>query len=89
MTFILKEFHEKNPLKWGVSKEELRIRILGKDIKQKTYDKLLELLESKELIKIHGKYISQHNFNVEFNKEQKAIYDRIIANYKKRKIQST
>ncbi len=85
MTFILKEFHEKNPLKWGVSKEELRIRILGKDIKQKTYDKLLELLESKKLIKIHGKYISQHNFNVEFNKEQKAIYDRIIANYKKGK----
>ncbi|EPY2304929.1 selenocysteine-specific translation elongation factor [Clostridium sporogenes] len=85
MTFILKEFHEKNPLKWGVSKEELRIRILGKDIKQKTYDKLLELLESKELIKIHGKYISEHNFNVEFNKEQKSIYDRIIAKYKKGK----
>lgn len=85
MTSILKEFHQKNPLKWGVSKEELRIRVLGKDIKQKTYDKLLELLESKELIKIHGKYISEHNFNVEFNKEQKTIYDRIIVNYKKEK----
>lgn len=85
MTSILKEFHQKNPLKWGVSKEELRIRVLGKDIKQKTYDKLLELLEIKELIKIHGKYISKHDFNVEFNKEQKAIYDRIIVNYKKEK----
>lgn len=85
MTSILKEFHEKNPLKWGVSKEELRIRVLGKDIKQKTYDELLELLESKELIKIHGKYIAEHNFNIEFNKEQKAIYDRIIASYKKGK----
>ncbi|NFV12712.1 selenocysteine-specific translation elongation factor [Clostridium sporogenes] len=85
MVSILKEFHEKNPLKWGVSKEEIRIRVLGKDIKQKTYDKFLELLESKELIKIHGKYISEYDFNVEFNKQQMDIYDRIIASYKKGK----
>ncbi|EJO5346417.1 selenocysteine-specific translation elongation factor [Clostridium botulinum] len=85
ITTILKEFHKNNPLKWGVSKEELRIRVLGKDIKQKTYDKFLELLESKGLIKLHGKYVSLYDFTVELNKGQKAIYDRIIAKYKQGK----
>lgn len=85
MTNILKEFHKNNPLKWGVSKEELRIRVLGKEIKQKTYDKLLELLESKELIKLHGKYISDYNFKVDYTSDQKLIYNRIIDSYKKGK----
>ncbi|WP_251861838.1 selenocysteine-specific translation elongation factor [Clostridium sp. Marseille-Q2269] len=85
MTNILKEFHKNNPLKWGVSKEELRIRALGKEIKQKTYDKLLELLESKELIKLHGKYISDYNFKVDYTSDQKLIYNRIIDSYEKGK----
>lgn len=85
MKDILEQFHKNNPLKWGISKEEMRIKTLGKEVKPKTYDSVLKWLESKEKIKIHGKYVSKYDFNIVYTKDQEKIKDKIISEYKKGK----
>ncbi|WP_050606807.1 selenocysteine-specific translation elongation factor [Clostridium niameyense] len=85
MEDILEQFHKNNPLKWGISKEEMRIKTLGKEVKPKTYDSVLKWLESKEKIKIHGKYVSKYDFDIVYTKEQEKIKDKIISEYKKGK----
>jgi selenocysteine-specific elongation factor len=51
---ILKNFHEHNPLKWGVSIAEIKNKVFGKNIKQKIYDELLDFLVSDIKIDIPG-----------------------------------
>lgn len=80
---LLSEFHSKNPLKVGISKEEMRIKVFGKTLKQKTYDEILKVFENKKIIKIHGKYISEYDFLVVYNDNQEKISKYIRDEYKK------
>lgn len=75
---LLLAFHRDNPLKAGVSKEEIKNKVYGKDIKQKTYDEILNIMEENNLITIHGKSISLYGFSIQYTKEQQRIKDKII-----------
>jgi selenocysteine-specific elongation factor SelB len=85
MIDILKNFHEHNPLKWGVSKEEIKNKIFGKNIKQKIYDELLDFLVSDRKIDIHGHFVSVVDFTIKYNKEQKSIRENVIKSFKNAK----
>lgn len=85
MIDILNKFHEENPLKWGVSKEEIKNRVFGKTIKQKIYDELLSLLLENNKINLHGNFISVAGFAIKYNKEQKLIRESIVREFEKAK----
>lgn len=75
---ILKRFHKDNPLREGISKEEIKNRVFGKNIKQKSYDELLRILQDRNVIKIKEKTLSLFGFEVIYTKEQEKIKENII-----------
>ncbi|GAA0115754.1 selenocysteine-specific translation elongation factor [Clostridium senegalense] len=81
----LVEFHKINPLKFGMSKEEIKNKVFGKALKQKNYDEILNLLQDRNIIKVNSKFISLFNFKVEYNKEQQRIKETLIKSYKETK----
>ncbi len=81
---ILEKFHHDNPLKWGISKEEIKNRVF-KGIKQKIYDEILNLLIHNNKINIHGNFVSLVDFTVKYSKEQKLIRESIIKTFKNSK----
>lgn len=76
----LEEYHRQNPLKAGILKEELKIKIFGKNIKQKIYDEILDII--KDLICVSENYIWLSRFKIKFDKRQQQIKDEILAIYK-------
>jgi selenocysteine-specific elongation factor len=83
---VLKEFHEKNPLKGGMSKEELKAR-LSSDIDSKLYGRLLEALEKEDRILVKQETCSLTAHQVSLSPENQDIYDRILKTYKDAGIQ--
>lgn len=83
LTKVLSDYHKTNSLVWGISKEEIKSRVFGKGIKQKIYDELLQLLEQKNIIKLHGKFVSLHDFQVVYNKDQERMKKSILDAFKK------
>ncbi|ERI90259.1 selenocysteine-specific translation elongation factor [Clostridiales bacterium oral taxon 876 str. F0540] len=79
---LLLKYHQDNPLKAGISKEEIKNKIFGKNIKQKTYDEVLKLLEERNVISFHGSFISLKEFQIKYSKEQQRIKDKIIDAFK-------
>jgi selenocysteine-specific elongation factor len=79
---LLSKYHQENPLKAGISKEEIKNKIFGKNIKQKTYDEVLKLLEERNVISFHGSFIALKEFQIKYNKDQQRIKDKIIATFK-------
>lgn len=75
---ILERYHSDNPLKLGISKEEIKIKVFGKNIKQKTYDEILELLNLSNIIDINKGFIALHGFQINYNEEQSRIKSGII-----------
>jgi selenocysteine-specific elongation factor len=82
---LLVEYHKENPLKFGMSKEEIKNKIFGKSLKQKNYDEILQLLEERKIIKVSSKFISIYDFHIKYNKEQERIRKYIISEYEKSK----
>ncbi len=78
---LLEEFHIKNPLKFGMSKEEVKNKIFGKKLKQKNYDEILDILVYKKTLKVSERFISLYDFEVTLNKEQERIKETIINEY--------
>ncbi|MCX7903576.1 MAG: selenocysteine-specific translation elongation factor [Caloramator sp.] len=83
---LLTDYHKINPLKFGITKEELKIKVFGKNIKQKIYDKILEIL-SDDTIKIENIYISLKDFKVIFNQKQEKIKEEILKRFEEVKYQ--
>ncbi|MEW8955804.1 selenocysteine-specific translation elongation factor [Clostridium sp.] len=75
---ILNTFHNQNPLKYGMAKEEIKNKIFGKSLKQKNYDDILKVLQNRGVIKQVNNLIALYSFEVNYSKEQKDIKDRII-----------
>ena len=75
---ILNTFHNQNPLKYGMAKEEIKNKIFGKSLKQKNYDDILKVLQNRGVIKQVNNLIALYRFEVNYSKEQKDIKDRII-----------
>ncbi|MEJ8554287.1 selenocysteine-specific translation elongation factor [Tepidibacter sp. Z1-5] len=66
---VLSNSHKNNPLKKGISKEELRTRI-EKNLKTKDFDVLLNLIVNDNDIKIVDNIASLYDFEVTFSKSQ-------------------
>jgi len=77
----LEKYHKENPLRWGISKEEIKNKVFGKGLKQKIYDELLMLLENKHRINIHGKFISLYGFEIKYDQEQEIIKEKILKEF--------
>ncbi|WFD11545.1 selenocysteine-specific translation elongation factor [Tepidibacter hydrothermalis] len=82
---VLSNFHKNNPLKKGISKEELRTRI-EKNLKTKDFDILLNLIVKDGDIKIVDNISSLYDFEVAFNKSQLNIQKDIEAKLKNDKL---
>ena len=78
---ILRKFHEENPLKVGMNKEELRSKSFSNKIKQKIFQSFLELMKKKEIIKEGINIISLKDFEIKLTKAQKAIREKILKAY--------
>ncbi|MFL0267810.1 selenocysteine-specific translation elongation factor [Candidatus Clostridium radicumherbarum] len=80
---LLTDFHKNNPLKAGISKEEIKNKVFGKGIKQKTYDELLQLLCLRNVLRIQGSFISLMDFEIKYSKEQNIIKDKVLNAFSK------
>ncbi len=78
---ILRRFHEENPLKVGMNKEELRSKSFSNKIKQKIFQSFLELMKEKEIIKEGINIISLKDFEIKLTKAQKGIREKILKSY--------
>ncbi|MEY7999018.1 selenocysteine-specific translation elongation factor [Clostridium sp. Mt-5] len=78
---ILKEFHRKNPLKMGMSKEEIKNKVFGSKIKQKIYDCIIELLKDENKIDLYGSFIFLRDFKVKYSEAQIKIKDNILRKF--------
>ena len=75
---IIASFHKNNPLKVGISKEEIKSKVFGKNIKQGTYDELLRILEDKGVIILCSNFVALSSFEIKFTKEQLKAKEKII-----------
>ncbi len=80
---ILIAYHNATPLKSGMPKEEIKNKIFGKSIKQKTYDEMLGLMEDRNAIKVDEKSVCLYDFRIHYTVEQQKSKDMIIAAYDK------
>jgi len=81
---VLNDFHKKNPLKKGMSKEELRTKVLP-SAKQRICDELFGYLVSNRIIKINEQIVSIWNFKVKLSDEQEKIRKLIMNIYHENK----
>jgi len=77
---ILEAYHKRNPLKTGISKEELRTRIF-EGMKPRLADLLFGYFEADGVIKLASQYVAKSGFAVQFNKLQAQIKDEIEKSY--------
>lgn len=77
---ILEAYHRKNPLKSGISKEELRTRIF-EGMKPRLADLVFGYFADRGVINIESQYISKSGFKVQFNKQQAEIKAAIEKSY--------
>lgn len=66
---ILKKYHEQNPLKVGMPKQEVSSRVESK-FKAKDIDRFLEISQNEKMVKLVDNFVSLNNFEVELSKEQ-------------------
>lgn len=79
---ILKTFHNEKPLKLGMSKEEIKNRVFGKNIKQKHYDELIEAFVERKVIRITNNFIALSSFSIKFTKDFTQIINSLVEAYK-------
>lgn len=77
----LEKFHNKNPLKAGMAKEELKSRLFENGIKQKVFDSLLQFLETRKVIKTSSKFVSLFDFRIKLTPSQAETRSRLLKAY--------
>lgn len=82
---LLKEFHKKNPLKAGISKEEFKNKVFGKNLKQRNYDEILDTLLKGDIIKITGNNVALYDFEIVYDSYQNEIKETILKQFKEGK----
>ena len=78
---VFKEFYNINPLKVAMNKDALKGKVIEKKIKVALFDKILENLLLRDVIKQSGVNISLKGYEISLTKEQKKIKDDIIKKY--------
>lgn len=77
---ILKEFHQANPLRLGIGREELKSRVAPK-CSSKVWTALLDLWISQGRIKVNGNTVSHASHKVAFSPEQEQTAQAILELY--------
>ncbi|KAB3537252.1 selenocysteine-specific translation elongation factor [Alkaliphilus pronyensis] len=77
---LLREYHNNNPLRHGMLKEELKSKLLPK-IKNKAFDSIIAALSKDMLIKVIGKYVAIIDFEVVLNDNQRKIKEKLEDMY--------
>lgn len=83
---ILDEYHRLNPLKAGISKEEFKNKLLGRDIKQRVFDVLLDILET-DTIEMGKSNLWRKGFTIKFDRRQEEIKNNIYMQFFNSKFQ--
>ncbi|QEK12052.1 selenocysteine-specific translation elongation factor [Crassaminicella thermophila] len=76
----LNNYHKKNPLKFGMSKEELRTKVTP-NIKTKLYDEIIDYFIQDKTIKQSKNDIALYHFQIEYTPEQRKIKNQIEKIY--------
>ncbi len=66
---LLNNYHKKNPLKYGTSKEEIRSKLFPK-MKGKIFDEIIDYYCDINTIKVKNNVISLGNFQIKFTDDQ-------------------
>lgn len=74
---LLETYHSRNPLKSGISKEELRTRLF-EGMKSRLADLIFGYFEAEGIIRLENQYVAQSDFKIRFNKLQEQIKDAIV-----------
>jgi selenocysteine-specific elongation factor len=77
---LLEAYHRKNPLKSGMSKEELRTRIF-EGMKPRLADLVFGYYEAQGVLRLDNQYAALSGFKVQFNKIQEQIRAVIEKSY--------
>jgi len=77
---ILSKYHESNPLKPGMSKEELRNKLLP-NAKLKLFDEFIEYYCTQRFIKQMNNHIALYNYEIRLTDTQKSIHEELEKNY--------
>lgn len=83
----LKEYHEKYPLRLGISKEELRSRFLPK-AKSRLAEIFIDALIKENYIEQYSQNIVVSGFQIHLKPEEEKIYKEIINIYRESKYQT-
>lgn len=78
ITEHLGKYHAGNPLKSGISKEEIKSRFFEGNVKQKVFDEVLSILENRRVIRINNKYVSLYDFQIKLSPIRQKIRDKLI-----------
>ena len=73
---LLAAYHESNPLKSGMLKEEVRSRLFPGN-KSRSIDILMDVFVKNKIVKIEDKFISLYDFEVKFSSIHKKIQERL------------
>ncbi|PKM81744.1 MAG: selenocysteine-specific translation elongation factor [Firmicutes bacterium HGW-Firmicutes-14] len=76
----LEKYHNKYPLRQGISKEETRSRLFSR-LNNKQFNALLELYRVSGLIKITGDNISKNQFEPRPGKDREQVFKTITERY--------
>ena len=82
LTELLESYHRRNPLKSGISKEELRTKVF-EGMKPRLADMVFGYFEDGGIIRLENQYAALSGFKVQFNKQQEHIRGTILQEYKK------
>jgi selenocysteine-specific elongation factor len=77
---ILVHFHSKNPLKSGVSKEEIKSRLF-EAVKPKFYDAILGYYIENNYIRLDNQFVAQKDFQIAFSENQNKIKTMLLSKY--------
>ena len=77
---ILTEFHSKNPLKAGISKEEIKSKLF-EAVKPRLYDLILDYYVVNNAIKLENQFVSKWDFKVAFTENQEKLKSFLLSMY--------
>ena len=78
---ILADYHKNNPLKQGISKEELKNKVFNAGTKQKIIDSILTILQNGKFIKLSSSFVSLYDFQIVYDKISGQLADKILVHY--------
>ncbi len=81
ITELLGAYHKRNPLKSGISKEELRTKVL-EGVKPRLADLIFGYFESQGSLRLENQFAAQIDFAVKFNSQQEQIKNMIEKSFR-------